>query len=39
MDLIFFINTLLGKKWVIIICAAAGFGAVLLFTFKQKVTM
>lgn len=36
MDLMFFVNALLRKKWVIIICTIAGLGAALLFTFTKK---
>src|SRR5450432_2921874 len=36
MDFMFFVNALLRKKWVIIICSIAGFGAALLFTFTKK---
>lgn len=36
MDLMFFINALLRKKWVIIICTIAGLCASLLFTFTKK---
>ncbi|MEO5683187.1 MAG: hypothetical protein ABIQ88_11140 [Chitinophagaceae bacterium] len=36
MDLMFFINALLRKKWVIIICTAAGLCAALLFTFTKR---
>lgn len=36
MDLMFFINALLRKKWVIIICTVAGLCAALLFTFTKK---
>ncbi|MEP7278930.1 MAG: hypothetical protein ABI813_09830 [Bacteroidota bacterium] len=36
MDFMFFINALLRKKWVIIICTAAGLGAAILFTFTKK---
>ena len=36
MDLMFFINALLRKKWVIIICTGAGLCAALLFTFTKK---
>jgi polysaccharide biosynthesis transport protein len=36
MDLMFFINALLRKKWVIIICTIAGLSAALLFTFTKK---
>ncbi|MEP6748237.1 MAG: AAA family ATPase [Bacteroidota bacterium] len=36
MDFMFFINALLRKKWVIIICTAAGIGAAFLFTFTKK---
>src|ERR1700712_2406828 len=36
MDFMFFINALLRKKWVIIVCTAAGIGAALLFTFTKK---
>ena len=36
MDLMFFINALLRKKWVIIICTIAGLCAALLFTFTKK---
>ena len=36
MDLMFFINALLRKKWVIIICTGAGLSAALLFTFTKK---
>ncbi|MEO5591873.1 MAG: AAA family ATPase [Chitinophagaceae bacterium] len=36
MDLMFFINALLRKKWVIIICSVAGLCAALLFTFTKK---
>jgi polysaccharide biosynthesis transport protein len=36
MDFMFFINALLRKKWVIVICTLAGIGAALLFTFTKK---
>ena len=36
MDLMFFVNALLRKKWVIIICTIAGLLAALLFTFTKK---
>src|ERR1700712_3801242 len=36
MDFMFFINALLRKKWVIVICTVAGVGAALLFTFTKK---
>jgi len=36
MDFMFFINALLRKKWVIVICTVAGIGAALLFTFTKK---
>jgi len=36
MDFMFFINALLHKKWVIVICTVAGIGAALLFTFTKK---
>ncbi len=36
MDLMFFINALLRKKWVIIICTIAGLCAALLFTLTKK---
>jgi len=36
MDLMFFINALLRKKWVIIICTGAGLCAALIFTFTKK---
>ena len=36
MDLMFFVNALLRKKWVIIICTVAGLLAALLFTFTKK---
>jgi succinoglycan biosynthesis transport protein ExoP len=36
MDLLFFLNALLRKKWVIIICSIAGLSAGLLFTFTKK---
>jgi polysaccharide biosynthesis transport protein len=36
MDFMFFINALLRKKWVIVICTIAGIGAALLFTLTRK---
>ncbi len=36
MDFMFFVNALLRKKWVIIICTVAGLIAALLFTFTKK---
>lgn len=36
MDLMFFVNALLRKKWVIIICTIAGLIAATLFTFTKK---
>lgn len=36
MDFMFFINALLRKKWVIVVCTLAGIGAALLFTFTKK---
>ncbi len=36
MDFMFFLNALLRKKWVIIVCVIAGIGAGLLFTFTKK---
>jgi len=36
MDFMFFINALLRKKWVIVICTVAGISAALLFTFTKK---
>lgn len=36
MDFIFLLNALLKKKWVILICALAGFAAGFLFTLTQK---
>ncbi len=36
MDLMFFINALLRKRWVIIVCTLAGFFAALLFTLTKK---
>ncbi|MFT3936425.1 MAG: Wzz/FepE/Etk N-terminal domain-containing protein [Chitinophagaceae bacterium] len=36
MDLMFFLNALLRKKWVIIICTVAGLSAALLFTLTKK---
>jgi polysaccharide biosynthesis transport protein len=36
MDFMFFINALLRKKWVIIVCTLAGVGAAFLFTFTKK---
>jgi polysaccharide biosynthesis transport protein len=36
MDFMFFVNALLRRKWVIIVCVIAGIGAGLLFTFTKK---
>ncbi len=38
MDFMFFINALLRKKWVILICTVAGLAAAFLFTFTKKNT-